>query len=185
MILDSNPERWNSSVHGEPVRGGDALWTDLREKGIAGLRPFTAIHPRAIVAEHTTIGAGTQIFAAAVVNSALCWRKMTSPEPSLSTTRGSRRMPAWPSVACLLGECVENGAGSVVLPGLRIGAVVTNAVAPGRTADGFHGSERTYLRLLIAMLEQGSCLNAYTDLPRLRAALAESKTHTSLFPERL
>ncbi len=49
--------------------------------------------------------------------------------------------------------------------------------------DGFHGSERTYLRLLIAMLERGSRLNAVADLPTLRAALAASTRNTSLFPE--
>jgi hypothetical protein len=49
--------------------------------------------------------------------------------------------------------------------------------------DGFHGSERTYLRLLIAMLERGSRLNAVTNLDELRAALAASTRHTSIFPE--
>jgi len=49
--------------------------------------------------------------------------------------------------------------------------------------DGFHGTERTYLRLLIAMLERGSRLNALADLPDLRAALAASTGHTGIFPE--
>ena len=57
--------------------------------------------------------------------------------------------------------------------------------ADSEAIDGLHGSERVYLRLLIAMIERGSRLNAYTSLPELRAALAASKTHTSLFPERL
>jgi hypothetical protein len=49
--------------------------------------------------------------------------------------------------------------------------------------DGYHGSERTYLQLVIAMLERGSRLNAYANLPDLRAVLATSKTKASLFPE--
>ena len=60
-----------------------------------------------------------------------------------------------------------------------IGAPDTEAI------DGYHGSERTYLRLLIAMLERGSRLNSRANLPELRAALAASKSHTGLFPERL
>ena len=43
--------------------------------------------------------------------------------------------------------------------------------------DGLHGSERTYLRLLVAMLEQGSRLNAVANLPALRAAPASSTRH--------
>jgi hypothetical protein len=49
--------------------------------------------------------------------------------------------------------------------------------------DGYHGSERTYLRLLIVMLERGSRLNAVADVSALRAALAASTRHTSVFPE--
>ncbi|HEV7402711.1 MAG TPA: hypothetical protein VGO11_07300 [Chthoniobacteraceae bacterium] len=37
--------------------------------------------------------------------------------------------------------------------------------------DGFHGSERTYLRLVIHMLEHGSRLNEVADLPHLREVL--------------
>lgn len=38
----------------------------------------------------------------------------------------------------------------------------------GETLDGFHGSELTYLKLVISMLESGSILNEVTDLERLR-----------------
>lgn len=58
-----------------------------------------------------------------------------------------------------------------------LGAPDTEAI------DGYHGSERTYLRLLIAMLEKGSRLNATASLPELQKVLADSKTHTGLFPE--
>lgn len=58
-----------------------------------------------------------------------------------------------------------------------LGAPDTEAI------DGYHGSERTYLRLMIAMLESGSRLNAVADLPALRAALAAARRHTDIFPE--
>jgi hypothetical protein len=53
--------------------------------------------------------------------------------------------------------------------------------APDREAiDGYHGSERTYLRLTIAMIEGGSRLREVTDLPQLRAALASANTISRL-----
>ncbi len=50
--------------------------------------------------------------------------------------------------------------------------------------DGYHGTERTYLRLFVSMLEQGSRLNSCASLPALRAVLASSTRHTNLFPDR-
>ncbi len=58
-----------------------------------------------------------------------------------------------------------------------VGAPDTEAI------DGFHGSERTNLRILIAMLERGSRLNAVANLPELRATLSASTWHTDLFPK--
>jgi hypothetical protein len=56
---------------------------------------------------------------------------------------------------------------------------------PDREAtDGFHGTERTYLRLLIAMLRQGSALNAYASLPELEQVLATTTAPSELVPER-
>jgi hypothetical protein len=49
--------------------------------------------------------------------------------------------------------------------------------ADTETVDGFHGSERAYLRLLVAMLEEGSRLNAVADLPKLQAVLTASQGH--------
>jgi len=46
--------------------------------------------------------------------------------------------------------------------------------------DGFHGSERTYLRLVIQMLEHGSRLNNVADLPHLREVLRASTTQDEL-----
>lgn len=50
--------------------------------------------------------------------------------------------------------------------------------------DGHHGSERTYLRILISMLEQGSHLNACADLDGLRQTLAASPGQLTVFQER-
>jgi hypothetical protein len=46
--------------------------------------------------------------------------------------------------------------------------------------DGFHGSERTYLRLFIHMLERGSRLNEVADLPRLRDVLRAATAQDEL-----
>ncbi|HEV7405365.1 MAG TPA: hypothetical protein VGO11_20650 [Chthoniobacteraceae bacterium] len=56
---------------------------------------------------------------------------------------------------------------------------------PDREAiDGFHGTERTYIRLLVAMLRQGSALNAYASLPELEQVLATTTAPSELVPER-
>jgi hypothetical protein len=46
--------------------------------------------------------------------------------------------------------------------------------------DGFHGSERTYLRIVIQMLEQGSRLNEVAELARLREVLRSATTQNEL-----
>ncbi len=46
MILDSNPRRWNSSVDGLPVRGGDALRVGLRKDRVAGFAVGLGLGPR-------------------------------------------------------------------------------------------------------------------------------------------
>jgi hypothetical protein len=58
----------------------------------------------------------------------------------------------------------------------KFGAADADAV------DGYHGNERVYLQLFIAMLESGSRLNACANLPELRAALAAAKTTGRIFP---
>lgn len=50
--------------------------------------------------------------------------------------------------------------------------------------DGFHGTERTYIRLLHAMLRQGSILNAYASLPELQKLLETTTAPTDLVTER-
>lgn len=56
---------------------------------------------------------------------------------------------------------------------------------PDREAiDGFHGTERTYIRLLNAMLREGSVLNAYASLPELEQVLATTTGPSELVPER-
>lgn len=49
--------------------------------------------------------------------------------------------------------------------------------------DGYHGSERAYLRLFISMLEQGSQLNACANLEALRQALATTPEQGNVFPD--
>ena len=48
--------------------------------------------------------------------------------------------------------------------------------------DGYHGNERANLRLFITMLERGSRLNAYANLPELRATLAAAESPRELLP---
>jgi hypothetical protein len=49
--------------------------------------------------------------------------------------------------------------------------------------DGFHGSEKTYLRALIAMLRAGSRLNHYADLSTLETTLAAARGDTGIAPD--
>jgi hypothetical protein len=49
--------------------------------------------------------------------------------------------------------------------------------------DGFHGSEKTYLRLLISMLRAGSRLNQYSDLPKLEAKLGSTYGNSTDIPD--
>ncbi len=53
----------------------------------------------------------------------------------------------------------------------------------GEALDGFHGSDKVYLRLFISMLRQGSVLNRYAaEVTDLDMALAAAKEHLDLFP---
>ncbi len=55
----------------------------------------------------------------------------------------------------------------------------------GEAIDGFHGSDKVYLRLFLAMLRQGSALNRYAaNLPELESTLATAKDHADVFPNR-
>lgn len=55
--------------------------------------------------------------------------------------------------------------------------------ADSEAIDGFHGSEKTYLQLTAAMLEQGSRLNRYASLPEVRRTLAGAQSHWNLVPD--
>lgn len=47
--------------------------------------------------------------------------------------------------------------------------------------DGFHGSERTYQRILIHALERGSILNSTCDLERLRQDLGKARNRYTVY----
>lgn len=50
------------------------------------------------------------------------------------------------------------------------------------TIDGFHGGEKTYLKLLIKILERNSHLNSVVDIRKLNLALAVSKNNFTVYP---
>ena len=54
--------------------------------------------------------------------------------------------------------------------------LATTGSPDSEAIDGYHPAERAYLRMLIAMLEKGSHLNADADLPRLRKTLQNAQT---------
>jgi hypothetical protein len=49
--------------------------------------------------------------------------------------------------------------------------------------DGFHGSERTYVKMLISMLDSGSVLNKLTSSVRLREDLLKAKNRYSVYAD--
>ncbi|TDP61021.1 hypothetical protein [Flavobacterium dankookense] len=51
------------------------------------------------------------------------------------------------------------------------------------TIDGFHGSETTYQRMLISMLNSGSVLNKVTSLERLKTDLANRKNNYVVYDD--
>jgi sugar O-acyltransferase (sialic acid O-acetyltransferase NeuD family) len=171
-ILDANKSLWGSVVDEVPVRGGDEEIGRLLAEGIgffavglgqgpreklfklgleSGLRPVTAIHPRAVVSSRASVGAGSQVFAAAVINAGA-----TVGDNAVINTGAIVEHDCVladhvcvASGACLAGTVqVEEGAfigaGSTIRQGLRIGAkamvgagaVVTKDVAPGQTVAG-------------------------------------------------
>jgi UDP-perosamine 4-acetyltransferase len=176
-ILDANASLWGGNVDDIPVRGGDEQLPSLLAEGVrffavglgqgpraklfkigleAGLQPVSAIHPRSIVSTRARVGAGTQIFAAAVVNPG------ANVGDNVIINTGAiiehdcvlADHVHIASGACLAGgihvdEGAFVGAGSTVRQGLRIGtkavvgagAVVTKDVSPGQTVAGVPARE--------------------------------------------
>ena len=50
------------------------------------------------------------------------------------------------------------------------------------TLDGFHGSEVSYLKMLIYLIENGSKLNDYTNLQKLKIDLSNKGNAYSVYP---
>jgi len=179
VILDPDARLWGSQVDEVPVRGGDDLLPQLRAEGIAffsvglglgprarlfaaglaaGLQPVTAIHPRATVSSRANVGAGGQVFAAAVVNPGATIGENcvinTGAIIEHDCVLASHVHVA--SGACLagtvtIGEGAFIGAGSTIRQGLHIGAgalvgagaVVVKSVAADRTVAGVPARELT------------------------------------------
>jgi UDP-perosamine 4-acetyltransferase len=176
-IVDANTSLWGGQVDDVSVRGGDEQLPQLLAEGIryfavgigqgpraklfkmglnAGFQPATAIHPRSIVSTRARIGAGTQVFAAAVVNPGA-----TVGDNVVINTGAIIEHDCVladhvhvASGACLAGAVqVEEGAfigaGSTIRQGLRVGAkavvgagaVVTKDVLPGQTVAGVPARE--------------------------------------------
>lgn len=63
----------------------------------------------------------------------------------------------------------------------------SNSIAIGSSdkemIDGFHGSEKTFLRLFIDMLQRGSFLNGYADKRELENLLNNSRSDYAILEE--
>jgi sugar O-acyltransferase (sialic acid O-acetyltransferase NeuD family) len=129
------------------VRGGDEKRARLFELGrAAGLRPFTAIHPTAIVASSATIGEGTAVMAGAIVQA----RTRIGANVILNTRSSvdhdcaiGDHVHVAPGAVCSgnvkIGEAAHIGVGAAVIQNVRIGAgatVAAGAVAVRDCPDG-------------------------------------------------
>lgn len=115
------------------IRGGDALRPRLYALGLqAGLVPFTAVHPSAVVAQSARIGPGSVIMAGAIIQ-AHC---MIGANVIINTgatldhdCRVGDHAHLAPGAICsggvLIGETTHVGTGAVVIENRTIGAGAT------------------------------------------------------------
>ncbi len=175
-LLDTNAERWNTDYFGVPVLGGDELLGSLRRQGVghffvgvgsvgdtslrrllyekgvaAGLQPIAAIHPRAVVSRHASLGLGATVLAGAVINAgarigdnvvvntgALVEHDCTVEDHAYVSTGACLAGGVHVGAGAHIGngasvrQCVRIGKGAVV----ATGAVVVKDVADGVTVMG-------------------------------------------------
>jgi sugar O-acyltransferase (sialic acid O-acetyltransferase NeuD family) len=92
-VLDSDRSRWGQAVLGVPILGGDSLLAELASRGaryfVVGLgstgdnrprqrlfelglshelKPLTVIHPAAVVSRWATVGSGSHLLPAGIIN---------------------------------------------------------------------------------------------------------------------
>ncbi len=180
-ILDKNYPEKKDALLGIPIAGNDeavaepgakSAWFAIGVGGVRsltrrrelfdtctklGLRPLSVVHPGAVIGEGVRVGAGTQIFAGAIVNPLA-----TTGENVIVNTAavvehecriGSHSSISPGAVLCggvSAGEGVFVGAGAVVLEGLSLGAgafvaagaVVTKNVPAGARVIGVPASRK-------------------------------------------
>ncbi len=117
------------------IKGGDEKRARLFDLGrAAGLLPFTAIHPTAIVARSATIGDGTAVMAGVVVQA----RTQVGANVILNTRSSvdhdctiANHVHIAPGAVCSgnvkIGESAHIGVGATVMQNVRIGAGATVA----------------------------------------------------------
>jgi sugar O-acyltransferase (sialic acid O-acetyltransferase NeuD family) len=151
--------RWRQEREGAPPAGlvaiGGARGLDRvriqRQLAEFGVRPVTAVHPTAFVAENAVLGCGTQVLA----NAAVCV-EVTVGEGCILNTKSSvdhegrlgdgvHLAPGATLTGCVsVGDYTLIGPGAVVLPRVRIGSnviigagsVVTRDIPDGVVAFG-------------------------------------------------
>lgn len=131
---------------------------------LRGLKPITAVHPRAWVADSATLGAGCQILGMAAVSEEVTLGRQCIVNTSASVDHecllgdGVHIMPGATLAGCVeVGDFATIGSNATVLPRLRIGAgaivgagaVVTRDVPEGAVVVG--SPARLYSKRSIAL----------------------------------
>lgn len=173
FLDDLNPERRDEDLYGATILGGRESLSSLRSEGVrhlilgfgngaarlrlsalvraTGFSLATAIHPSAVMATDTSIGAGTVVTAAAVINpgSSIGENAIVNTSASVGHEcligEGAHVGPgARLAGRVVVGRAAWIGIGAVAIEGVRIGAysqvgaggVVVNDIPEGVVAYG-------------------------------------------------